>query len=230
MKMDKTDVVIILGDFGGLWDYRGENAEEKYWLDWLDSKPFTTCFIDGNHECFPRLFALPAEERFGAPAGIVRDSVFYLKRGYVYDINGKTIFTFGGASSHDIHEGIVNPDGKDQDWKKTAEQWRRQGRRFFRINGVSWWKDEIEQNPEVYKRGLDLLEQRDNKVDFIFTHCCPSSTQALLGFRDPDSLNSYLQHIQETVQYKHWYFGHYHMNRTVNGNEHCLYEMFEQIA
>ena len=58
----KNDYVIICGDFGGVWDYRGESREEKYWLDWLENKPFTTLFVDGNHECFPRLNAYPVEE------------------------------------------------------------------------------------------------------------------------------------------------------------------------
>ena len=35
-EMTKDDVVIILGDFGLVWDYSGENKTEKYWLDWLE--------------------------------------------------------------------------------------------------------------------------------------------------------------------------------------------------
>ena len=31
-------------------------------------------------------------------------------RGQVYEINGKTFFTFGGASSHDIQDGILDPN------------------------------------------------------------------------------------------------------------------------
>lgn len=48
--MGKNDFVVILGDFGGVWDFR-ENKAEDYCLDWLDKKPFTTLFIPGNHEC-----------------------------------------------------------------------------------------------------------------------------------------------------------------------------------
>ena len=32
-EMTKNDVVIILGDFGLVWDYNGESKTEKYWLD-----------------------------------------------------------------------------------------------------------------------------------------------------------------------------------------------------
>ena len=44
--MNKDDYVIICGDFG-YWD---ESKEQKYWLKWLDGKPFTTLWVDGNHE------------------------------------------------------------------------------------------------------------------------------------------------------------------------------------
>ena len=45
-QMNKDDFVIICGDFG-YWD---ESKEQKYWLKWLDSKPFTTLWVDGYHE------------------------------------------------------------------------------------------------------------------------------------------------------------------------------------
>ena len=41
------DYLIICGDFGLVWD---NSSEENYWLDWLNKKPCTTLFIDGNHE------------------------------------------------------------------------------------------------------------------------------------------------------------------------------------
>ena len=53
------NTVIILGDFGLIWNCNGEDKQEKYWLDWLEDKLFTTVFVDGNHECFPRLYSYP---------------------------------------------------------------------------------------------------------------------------------------------------------------------------
>ena len=53
--MTKDDVVIICGDFGGIWDTDTDSRYENYWLQWLDEKPFTTVFVDGNHENFDRL-------------------------------------------------------------------------------------------------------------------------------------------------------------------------------
>ncbi len=58
LGLTKDAYVLILGDFG-IWD---NSKEEKHNLDWLESKPFTTLFIDGNHENYDILDALPVEE------------------------------------------------------------------------------------------------------------------------------------------------------------------------
>ena len=60
-EMTKDDTVIICGDFG-IWN---DTKQERYNLDWLEDKPFTTLFVDGNHECFDRLYAMPVSEWHG---------------------------------------------------------------------------------------------------------------------------------------------------------------------
>ena len=35
--------------------------------------------------------------------------MIHLMRGQIFEIDGKSIFTFGGASSHDITGGILDP-------------------------------------------------------------------------------------------------------------------------
>ena len=63
--MGKEDYVVICGDFGGVWDVDRfkvqESPEEKNALDWLESKPFTTLFIPGNHENYDRLIGCSNE-------------------------------------------------------------------------------------------------------------------------------------------------------------------------
>ena len=56
-EMTKGDYVIICGDFGGVWDKGEESPREKWYMNWLEDKPFTTLFVDGNHENFDRLYA-----------------------------------------------------------------------------------------------------------------------------------------------------------------------------
>ena len=37
-SMSKNDIVIICGDFGGIWDKDKDSSYESYWLSWLDKK------------------------------------------------------------------------------------------------------------------------------------------------------------------------------------------------
>lgn len=50
LGLTKEDYLIITGDFGLIWDSTA-TRRERWWLDWLDDKPWTTLFVDGNHEC-----------------------------------------------------------------------------------------------------------------------------------------------------------------------------------
>ena len=227
-EMTKDDFVIICGDFGGVWSEGEESKEETMLLDWLDCKSFTTLFVDGNHENFDRLYAYPVEEWKGGKVHKIRPSVIHLMRGQVFEIDGKSIFTFGGASSHDIDGGILEPD--DPDYKKKKKELDR-GYLPYRINHISWWKQELPSEEEM-EEGRKNLAAYGNKVDFIITHCCSSSTQILLGGNKftPDILTAYFEEIRQTTSFKKWFFGHYHDNRNVYSDEILIYEQIIRIA
>ena len=116
----------MCGDFG-IWH---DNAEERYWLKWLNNKPFTTVFVDGNHENFDRLYSdeFPIVDFHGGKAHKIRDNIYHLMRGYVFEFDGKRFFCLGGASSHDISDGIL--DRADFDWyyEVTGEDYKYNGR------------------------------------------------------------------------------------------------------
>lgn len=227
-EMTKDDYVIICGDFGGVWDKNGESKEETMLLDWLDCKSFTTLVVDGNHENFDRLYQYPVEEWNGGKIHRIRPSVIHLMRGQVFTIDSKKIFTFGGASSHDMDGGILEPDDPDFKRKKRILD---KGWRPYRINHLSWWKEELPSEEEMSEGYKNLLEH-NNTVDFIVSHCCASSTLALIGhgMYEPDVLNSYLEEIRQRVSFKKWFFGHYHDNRNVNSQEILLYEQIIRIS
>lgn len=109
-EMSRGDYVVIAGDFGGLWD---GSQKDQYWLDWLNKKPFTTLFVDGNHENFDLLNTLPEKEWNGGRVHVVREHVLHLMRGQVFDFGGLAWFTMGGAASHDIQDGILDPAAPD---------------------------------------------------------------------------------------------------------------------
>lgn len=226
-EMTKEDYVLILGDFG-IWD---NSKMEQYNLDWLEEKPFTTLFISGNHENYDILDGLPVEEWHGGKVNFVRPSVIHLMRGQVFDIEGKIFFAFGGASSHDISDGILEPD--DPDFKKKKRRLDLKLYALYRINHVSWWERELPSGEEM-EEGLRNLQKHNNRVNYIATHCPYTSLlRQMDGGRHiykNDYLSDYLQGIRQTVQYEHWLFGHMHVNRTFRWEQNtCLYEQIIRI-
>ena len=181
--LTKDDVVIVCGDFGGVWD---NSNEEKYWIKWLNNKSFTTCFVDGNHESFDLLDAMPVELWNGGKIHRVSDSVIHLMRGQVFNINETKIFTMGGAESHD---------------------------KMYRKEGVSWWSREMPSNEE-YEEGLVNLDKAGWSVDYVITHCAPDSIQYGINrsFMH-DRLTNYLETIKKDLNYKKWFCGHYHVDK-----------------
>lgn len=217
-EMTKDDYVIICGDFGGVWTFEEESSREKEILDWLNNKNFTTLFVDGNHENFNRLYNYPVEEWHGGKIHKIRDSVLHLMRGEVFDIDNKKIFVFGGASSHDIQDRIL-----DLDEEEKIYQMRKRGA-YFRIRDFSWWDLELPTEEEI-QNGIKKLEKANYKVDYIISHCCPTNIQTFINpsFKK-DILTDYLQEISEKCEFKKWYFGHYHEYRQVNTQYVLLYE------
>lgn len=204
-ELTKDDYVIIAGDFGCIWDVNESKKQEAYNLKWLASKPWTTLFIDGNHENFDRLNSLPTKQMFNGTVGVVNDSIYHLKRGEVYTINGKTFFTFGGATSVDKNQ-----------------------RREF----ISWWKEEIPNIKEI-QHGLVNLAKVENKVDYVITHTCPGKIfyYSLPGFSEKNADPTYkiLNMFYDLIDYKHWYFGHFHIDKNIDKKFTILYNKVREI-
>ena len=227
--MTKDDYVIILGDFGGVWN-KEEDGEEKFWFNWLEERPFTTLFVDGNHENFDRLLNYPEKEWNGGIVNEIRPSVLHLKRGRIFNIDGRKCFVFGGAKSHDIQDGILEA-GDDR-----IRKWRKEYGRMFRINHVSWWKEE-EPSKEEMDLGIKTLEENNWNVDFVFTHeCSTSDLFQLYHFLDKSGLpvesyelTNYLEEIKVKLNYKKWFFGHHHDNRAIDDKDLLLYEQIIRI-
>lgn len=84
--MTKEDLVLVCGDFGGIW--YGDPRDDAG-LDWLDSLPYTTAFVLGNHENYDAYKGYPKEEWHGGQIQRIRPSVLHLMRGQVYELNGR---------------------------------------------------------------------------------------------------------------------------------------------
>lgn len=209
-EMTRDDIVIVCGDFG-IWH---DNNIEQWWLKWLEEKSFTICFCDGNHENFDRLYSDEFEvvDFHGGKAHKIRENIYHLMRGYVFDFCGKKFFAFGGASSHDIQDGIVDPEEYDsrKDFNRVCFMKRMAGE-MFRINHMSWWEQEMPSQEEM-EFGLKTLEENENKVDFIITHCAPTHMEERIGSGTyvSDKLTDYFEELSKKVDFQKWIFGHYH--------------------
>ena len=227
-ELTKEDYVIILGDFGLVWDYKGESEREKYWLDWLNDKKWTTLFIDGNHENFDRLEQYPVSEWNGGKVHKIRPSVIHLMRGEVFNIAGKKILAMGGAASHDIKDGILEPDAPN--YKEEYARMIKNPYCLFRVNKRSWWAQEV---PTIDERlyALDNLIKAGGNVDIVLTHEAPADYAKTIGcFYEPHEYSKFLMELKDSIDFNNWYFGHYHVNKSVDEKAKCLFTDIIEIS
>ena len=192
-NLTKDDYLIICGDFGLVWD---NSKRERYWQKWLSEKKFTTLWVDGNHENFDYLNALPLTDKFGGKVREITPSIYHLSRGQVLNIDDKKIFVMGGASSHD--------------------KWRRK-------EHISWWSDELPSVQEM-ERAIAVLDKENWAVDYVISHCAPRSIQKMISdWYENDSLTGFLETVRTRLSFKHWYFGHYHIDKQINEKFTALY-------
>lgn len=222
-SMTKEDFVIILGDFGIIWEPTG-SKNERYLLKELSERSFTTLFIDGNHDNFDRYYSdefLTVDFHDGK-AQQISDSVYRLMRGEIYNLNGYSFFSMGGAVSHDIEDGILEiGDNRIKQWNKEDK--------MFRINHKTWWKEELPSEEEL-QHGLDTLAAHDWNCNFILSHSPATSQLSAFGRNiQPNILTDYLDEVLSKTDYDCHFFGHMHKNLKVNKKAICLYEQIVQI-
>ena len=200
-NLSKDDLVIICGDFGGVWR---DGKEERFWNAWLEQKPWTTVFVDGNHECFPRLNQLPQINWFGGKVGVVSPSILHLKRGEYYILpNGLSVFTLGGAHSHDIQ---------------------------YRTEGVNWWKEEVPSKEELsYAR--KTLDANNWAMDLIVTH---DASLPVIRHLNKTINNNYfsdfLNELYHCANFKCWANGHLHQDVLIDDSLLCTFQTIWEIT
>lgn len=230
-EMTKDDYVIICGDFGGVWTTPDSDRTEKYWLDWLESKPFTILFVDGNHSNFDRLKRFKTVAYHGGKAHQIRNNIYHLMRGYVFEFERKRFFAFGGASSHDIKDGILNLEDYPS-MKELVRDYNRRTRNgeMLRINHISWWEKELPTDNEM-KRGIRELERVNYNVDYVITHCLPHNVESILFPDSGDKLTRYFDSILANgLQFKEWHCGHYHIEDTFLGKYTIHYRKIVRLV
>lgn len=184
--------LIVAGDFGVIWAGHEDDSEETALLDWLDERPYTTLFIDGNHENHDRLDAMPFGKWKGGRVHFVSGNVIHLMRGEMYDIDGTTLFAMGGAHSHD-------------------KEWR--------VEGATWWRREVPSLCER-ERAVQTLEKHGWQADIVVSHAAPTeAVRRLAGacFHPcmTDEYADWLDGVAAKLDFKRWFFGHHHMDADI---------------
>lgn len=199
--LTKDDYLIILGDFGGVWD---GGDQDRYVLKTYDQRNFTTLFIDGNHENHDLLDKYPVEEWNGGKVHRISDSVIHLMRGQVFTIEGIKFFTMGGAESTD---------------------------KQYRKEGESWWAREMPSDEEYQEAIDNLAKQNfevdfvlthcapeeyiGKNMRSVYNSDLSrmlSGNMAGVVDRSGNRLTDFLDDLitERGIAFKHWYFGHYH--------------------
>ena len=184
-SLSKDDYLIILGDFGGVWDGAGQ---DRYIINNYNRRSFTTLFIDGNHENFDLLDSFPVEEWNGGKIHRISGSVIHLMRGQVFTIEDIKFFTMGGAESTD---------------------------KQYRKEGVSWWEREMPsdkeyeealRNLEKHNFDVDIVLTHCAPEGYI----CKKMTA--ITDRSGNRLTRFLDELimNRNLRYQYWFFGHYH--------------------
>jgi predicted phosphodiesterase len=171
-------------------------------LDWLESLPFTLAFVCGNHENYDALERYPVKKWYGGKVHCICPHVLHLMRGQIFELEGYRFFTMGGARSHDSER---------------------------RINHISWWEQELPSDEE-YAEAERNLERCGWTVDYIVSHCAPTSIARMESrHNESDRLADFLQKVREKARYYYWFFGHYHDNRAIDEKHILLWEQIVQV-
>lgn len=209
-KTEPGDTVIILGDAGFNYFGDGRDRISKEILHTDGNRTEYLC-IHGNHEMRPQTIPSYHERPWHGGTVLVEDAfpnLLFAKDGEVYDIGGYSCLAIGGAYSID--------------------------KEYRLLYGYRWFPDE--QPDEVIKaRVEERIRNLDYKADVVLSHTCPRKyepVEVFLGGVDQrlidKSTEDWLDSIEDRLDYKRWYCGHYHTEKGID-RLRFLYETIEEF-
>lgn len=201
----REDILVILGDaginFSGGW-------RDRMKKELLESLPVTIFAIHGNHEQRPQTIETYKEKMWQGGMVYYEEEfpdLLFAKDGEVFNLDGKKAIVMGGAYSVD---------------------------KMIRLMyGYGWWSDE--QPSEEIKRDVERkLEELGWKVDVVLSHTTPLKYEPVEVFlkgidqsKVDKSTEEWLDGIEDKLDYRKWYCGHYHTVKKVDRVE----IMFENV-
>lgn len=202
----KDDLLIVLGDNGVNYYGHGRDTKLKHKLEFL---PITFFMIKGNHDRRPDLEKYDLIE---AKHELVRGEVFVEKEfpsllfsktfgGYQFKLFDQWVnsYVIGGAYS--------------------VDKWYRLQMAAKGIENLHWFADE-----QLSKEEMDAVDTEiPENTQIILSHTCPYKyipRDMFLSQIDQstvdDTMEHWLDNIENKVNYDKWYCGHWHTDRIVD--------------
>lgn len=188
------DILIILGDAG--INFHGE-AKDRKKKDYLRTLPITLFSVHGNHDMRPASIPFYKEVDFhGAPAYMEDgyETLLFAKCGEIYELDGLSTLVLGGAYSLD---------------------------KAFRL-ALKWpWFEDEQPSDEIKRLAKENIAAKNHKVDVVLSHTAPLSHLPFSGMPKLKTIEidttteEWLDAIEKTLDYEHWYCGHFHLDRQI---------------
>ncbi len=190
----EEDIIVLLGDVGV--NYTGGMRDRLMKQELSRMKPAFFC-IHGNHENRTQNIGSYQEKEWHGGRVLYEDDfpkLLFPVDGDIFDLEGKQCIVIGGAYSVD---------------------------KSFRLQmGYKWWQDE--QPTPAIKEYVER-QVRTHHIDVVFSHTCPykyAPIECFLPGIDQSTVDNSTEHwldtIEEMLDYKAWYLGHWHINKHID--------------
>lgn len=207
LGVTKDDIIVILGDVGANYYLNKRDDRMKEALN-LYVEATILC-IHGNHEARPATVnGYYLTSFMGGRVWVQPEfpKLLFAHDGDIFTLAGKKCLILGGAYSVD---------------------------KFYRLaSGYAWFEDE-QPSDEIKAHVAEQLSNIDNKVDVVFSHTCPFKYEPIEMFISgldqstvDDGTERWLDEIEDKLDYKAWYCGHWHCNKHID-KLHFLFEDWE---
>lgn len=205
-ELEETDILIICGDAGYVWDenyhYSVESLQQIF--------PGIIAFIDGNHENHALLNGFEITQWYGGRVHCVAKRVYHLIRGEVYSIYGNTFFVFGGARS-------VDKDRREEGISWWAEE-------EPSPEELEYGKKQLTQ----YASEIDYIITHESPL--LARAEISRSKPIDKDYQLPEVFDQWYEMISKLPQFKKWYFGHMHADQLITPKLRAVYHDILEIG
>lgn len=199
----EDDIIVLLGDVGV--NYTGQSRDRlmKQDLSWMNVTFFC---IHGNHENRPQNIDSYKEKAWHGGRVLYEEdypNILFPIDGDIFDLEGKRCIVIGGAYSVD---------------------------KAYRLKmGYNWWPDE---QPSAEIKEYVEQKVRTHPIDAVFSHTCPFKYiphECFLSCIDKSTVDNtteqWLDKIEEMLDYKAWYLGHWHINKKIDKMHFLMHDV-----